>query len=408
MNMTYDVFISYSRHDTMVVDEFVAMLESEGFSVWIDRDGIESGDAFKRIILRAIKESQVVLFFSSEHSNLSDWTAKEIGVAVKYGKHIIPIKLDNSNFNEDVEFDLINLDFVDYTDTSKRVGMKERLLKTLRNKARLADGSIAPKGGEDLRHTGYECKLSGAFSVSPTTKVCFSKGNLQYQISTKTWRFAEQQFDVIGEGNGKFEEKEEKVSLLKKRTVLIDRRDKIDLYGWGTGENPTNYSENTVEYGSFIDWGRNRIVNGGDGWRTLTREEWKYVFEKRTTKSGISFAKACVNNVNGIILLPDDWDGDYFSFKNPNQLGESFKSNVIDASVWINTLQTHGAVFLPAAGCRNGASINIMGNSGGYWSSSDYGDDGAWLVYIDKDFLYTDSAYDRCDGFSVRLVCPVE
>ena len=132
--MKNDIFISYSRHDTNVVNEIVNMLEQEGYSVWIDRDGIESGEDFKRVILKAIKESEVVLFFSSEHSNASDWTAKEIGVAVKYRKHTIPIKLDDSNFNEAVEFDLINLDYIDYSKPTIRPVMREKLLKTLRNK----------------------------------------------------------------------------------------------------------------------------------------------------------------------------------------------------------------------------------------------------------------------------------
>ena len=132
--MNHDIFISYSRHDTDVVNELVALLEKEGYSIWIDRDGIESGDDFKRVILRAIKESSIVLFFSSKHSNVSEWTAKEIGIAVKYKKHIIPIMLDDSNFNEAVEFDLINLDYIDYSKEMTRLAMRERLLNTLCNK----------------------------------------------------------------------------------------------------------------------------------------------------------------------------------------------------------------------------------------------------------------------------------
>ena len=134
MDNKYDVFISYSRHDTNVVNEFVYQLEREGFSVWIDRNGIESGDAFKRIILQAIKNSAVVLFFSSQFSNQSSWTAKEIGVAVKYKKPIIPILLDGSNFNEEVEFDLINLDFINYQDVAVRGTMMDRLVKSLKAK----------------------------------------------------------------------------------------------------------------------------------------------------------------------------------------------------------------------------------------------------------------------------------
>ena len=64
--MKYDVFVSYSRKDTKIVDEFVNRLESEGVRVWIDRDGVESGDAFKRVIVNAIKESALFMFFSSE------------------------------------------------------------------------------------------------------------------------------------------------------------------------------------------------------------------------------------------------------------------------------------------------------------------------------------------------------
>ena len=148
MDKKHDIFVSYSRHDTNVVNEFVERLEREGFSVWIDRDGIESGDAFKKIILQAIKSSAVVLFFSSQHSNQSSWTAKEIGVAVKYQKTVIPILLDGSNFNEEVEFDLINLDFIDYQDASLREMMMDRLVKSLKAKI---PNPIGKKKAEEVR-----------------------------------------------------------------------------------------------------------------------------------------------------------------------------------------------------------------------------------------------------------------
>ena len=51
------------------------------------------------------------------------------------------------------------------------------------------------------------------------------------------------------------------------------------------------------------DWG-NTI---GSGWRTLTSAEWTYLFDSRTTTSGVRYAKATVNGVSGVILLPDDW-----------------------------------------------------------------------------------------------------
>ena len=132
--MNHDVFISYSRKDTELVDQFVKRLEGEGFNIWIDRDGIESGDAFKRVIVRAIKESAIVLFFASESSNASIWTAKEINIAVHYEKPIIPIKLDDSVYNDEVEFDLVSLDYIDYTEPAIRSGMMEKLIRTLKSK----------------------------------------------------------------------------------------------------------------------------------------------------------------------------------------------------------------------------------------------------------------------------------
>jgi formylglycine-generating enzyme required for sulfatase activity len=132
--MKYDFFISYSRKDTAVVDEFVNRFQREGFHFWIDRDGVESGDAFKRVIVNAIKESAMVLFFSSQTSNSSPWTTKEISVAVHYGKPIIPIRIDKSFYNEEVEFDLVNLDYVDYTDPELRQPMMEKLVRTIKSK----------------------------------------------------------------------------------------------------------------------------------------------------------------------------------------------------------------------------------------------------------------------------------
>lgn len=43
--------------------------------------------------------------------------------------------------------------------------------------------------------------LPGYFFTSTSTKIQFSMGNLQYQASTNTWRFATNQYDAIKNGN---------------------------------------------------------------------------------------------------------------------------------------------------------------------------------------------------------------
>ena len=129
----YDSFISYSRQDLKVVEPFVQRLESAGYKVWIDKKGIYTGGQFKKVIVEAIENSTVFIFFSSKNSNVSPWTEKEIGIAVSRKKHIIPIKLDETNYNENVEFDLINLDFVNYHSKSNREYEIGKLTRTLEN-----------------------------------------------------------------------------------------------------------------------------------------------------------------------------------------------------------------------------------------------------------------------------------
>lgn len=248
-----------------------------------------------------------------------------------------------------------------------------------------------------------EGAISGVFSVSVDKKVYFSQGNLQYQASTNTWRFAEYQWDVIGEAN---------------ENISSTYSGWIDLFGWGTsgfdGKSPYMTSSNGDNYGNAYydiagtnyDWGvYNAISNGGNKantWRTLTKVEWMYVFDIRTTTSGIRYAKSCVNNVNGVILLPDDWNTNTYSLNYTNSAGADFTSNTITSTQW-TTLEEAGAVFLPAAGNRDGTSVNGVGSNGSYWSASHYYSRYVYSVYFSDMFLHPFGDYSR-RGVSVRLV----
>ncbi len=165
--MRYDVFVSYSRKDTKIVDEFVNRLEAEGIRVWIDRDGVESGDAFKRVIVNAIKESALFMFFSSVSSNASPWTTKEVSIAVHYDKPIIPIKIDRTIYNEDIEFDLVNLDYIDYTEESMRQPMMDKLVRTIKSKLPRREENVEIDAEVKPQTEARECTSVAPKSVSP-------------------------------------------------------------------------------------------------------------------------------------------------------------------------------------------------------------------------------------------------
>lgn len=237
--------------------------------------------------------------------------------------------------------------------------------------------------------------LNGVFSVSEDKKVCFSQGNLQYSAATNTWRFAENQWDYIGGINGR---------ISKEYSMWID------LFGWGTSNDPSMFSIQCSDYYiKFFDWGIHKIINGGDKrWMTLNKSEWLFLLEKRATISGIRYAKAIVNGINGLILLPDDWNTNIYDLNYANTQDALFGSNNISLSTWTDILEKNGAVFLPASGYRHGESITYDGYQGYYWSATSCLDaDFSYGVYFNDKKLKPSGKYYRFEGRSVRLVCNV-
>ncbi|MBQ1626966.1 MAG: hypothetical protein II100_05605, partial [Prevotella sp.] len=275
--------------------------------------------------------------------------------------------------------------------------------------------------------------IGGIYRIGDTDRVYFSQGNLQYQASTNTWRFAENQWDFVGEGL-EFGNVFENGVKCDNELIAPDYNGWIDLFGWGTSgydhgavcyqpwstDTGSGYynaygqsSYNLYDQTGQADWGYNAISNGGNQenmWRTLTREEWYYVFYLRNTSSGIRWARATVNGVNGIIILPDNWTSIYPIYDG-NGNGGGYDSNIISATSWTNILEANGAVFLPVTRIRY--ETDVYTDYGDYWSASHYDTSFAYDVCF-NDSLVDPMMYEgllfyfRCNGYGVRLVCPAE
>ena len=124
----------------------------------------------------------------------------------------------------------------------------------------------------------------------------------------------------------------------------------------------------------------------------------------RTTLSGIRYAKACVNNMNGVILLPDDWNSSQYTLFSTDTFNADFVTNTISEAVWNRDLAPYGCVFLPCSGHRAYTSVYNIGTYGGYWSSSYYDNTHAYDVNFDSSNLRPQGFHERCVGYAVRLV----
>jgi len=262
---------------------------------------------------------------------------------------------------------------------------------------------------EDTGFTTHYTYVSG-FSVNGSgTQIHFAPGNLQakytgnisYGDNGWEWSFAEHQWDYIGNNPGN-------ISLWNKEPYINPEASPatVDLFGRST--NNSYYGINCYEYddpyqGDFVDWG-NQVISGDpkNTWRTLSIGEWEYLLNSRTGASQ-KYASAIVNNVRGLVLLPDVWT---------LPAGCSFIAgmgdwgrNVYNATQWAS-MEAYGAVFLPAAGYREGTTIET--NFSLYWTSTPYLGT-ARTISFGNDLwnnisLETNQIFNPYFGCSVRLV----
>ena len=244
--------------------------------------------------------------------------------------------------------------------------------------------------GEDTPSSGI-----GVFSVGEGKTVTFSKGNLQYHPANNEWRFAANQTDYIGDANS---------------NCSSTYNGWLDLFGWSTSS--TNFgvstSTSSSDYsGSFVDWGTNQIGNDAPNtWRTLSSEEWNYLLNSRTNASSLK-GIAQVNGVNGLILLPDNWicpaSVNFKSGLHSEPSVEAYgQYQTFTAEQW-SKLESVGAVFLPAAGLRDGSNVGQVQLIGCYSSTTaTYGGRKSCLSILAHEVCTTHNP--GYFGLSVRLV----
>ena len=249
---------------------------------------------------------------------------------------------------------------------------------------------------EDEPSSNFTAK---AFSISSTKQVYFSPGNLQYHPKNDKWRFAEHQWDYVGEDN-----------------IYISKTYNgwIDLFGWGTGNNPTNTSYNLSDYPTFIDWGLNKIGNDAPNtWRTLSNDEWWYLLLSRKNATSL-FCTAKVEGKRGLVLLPDNWicpndiafdAGDCQYIEQTDVYYHKYEPE-LTYNQWAK-LESTGAVFLPCAGLRifksDGTITRIEGNSPeGYYATSTPYTSPSGQSGMSKEIMFYRQALKKTHATAVR------
>lgn len=253
----------------------------------------------------------------------------------------------------------------------------------------------------------------GTTNYSSTKKVRFALGNLQYQASTGTWRFAENQWGHLGTANSNIGEQ---------------YNGWIDLFGYGTsgyaympwqatsGNNAYNlYAQGNITHTNH-DWGVNPISNGGnqpEKWRTLTQAELYHLFNERGGRVRVGgllpnyvrvaeqlhHTGVSVHGVSGMIVLPDN-----FPWNTAPYNGDDYWDN-ITTDKWTD-LESQGAVFFPITGRRTGTGVSGSNTDGYYWTSTcntGYNERTPYALYFGSSGETTDQSWNNYYGHAVRL-----
>ena len=275
-----------------------------------------------------------------------------------------------------------------------------------------------------------------AYMISDTSSVYFSHGNLQFTTqgthktadgtAKGTWRFAENQWNVIGDSNA---------------NIAEDYTGWIDLFGWGTSgwTNKAicyqpwsksdkysdyypggNYSNSLIGDCANADWGvYNAISNGGNEpnrWRTLTNSEWLYLFQNNRWTLGY-IKTTDKDSILCFMLIPEKFtepEGTTFEVLSPENLTSTQVSNLIVPSTNRYTseefasLENLGVVALPCVGYRDVWSTYEVGFDGFYWTSSAIDTDFVCEFYFYSTDVYSYFYNSRYYGRAVRLVQDVK
>lgn len=314
-------------------------------------------------------------------------------------------------------------------------------------------------GGNSSSSVAVNGCLPGKFSVSPSHKVSFSQGNLVYQASGNRFRFQNKQYQIVG-GQYWGNIFHDGIRCCNEFAAK-DYEGWIDLFGWGTANQPWLRGDAAFAQYTFHEWGDKSIENGGgsNAWRTLSASEWQYMLKERpnaTYKVGMCVMKeALYSNIylerneltedfedhDALMLIPDDWtcpsgitfvpigaQGDWI-WMNSNAEWDihgmgwwSKESYDADLNVYtisqINKLEASGVVFLPATGSvKYDGSYSYSSDMGNYWSCNDHYDPmnpdakGAYAMCFKCLYPTTIAPAESCGvaaGYAIRLVKDVK
>lgn len=127
------LFVSYAHADNTAVLPVVEAVQAQGRSVWLDKGGIAAGEGWAGEIVRAIKTARGVIVMCSAQAFQSDHVKREVYLADRYKKPLVPVFLEPAAPPEDFEYFFAGVQWLELhkTPESERPAAIARALKAV-------------------------------------------------------------------------------------------------------------------------------------------------------------------------------------------------------------------------------------------------------------------------------------
>jgi hypothetical protein len=105
-------------------------VKSSGREVWIDKGGIQAGEGWAGEIVRAIKGAKSVVVMCSPQAFESDHIKREVYLADRYKKPMLPVFLEAAKMPEDFEYFFAGVQWLELfrmSETDQRAALTKAL-----------------------------------------------------------------------------------------------------------------------------------------------------------------------------------------------------------------------------------------------------------------------------------------
>jgi TPR repeat protein len=118
--MAASIFISHSSKDQKVAASICNALENRGLQCWISSRNVPPGENFQEAIVRAIRESRIMLLVFSANSNNSEEIKKELVLASQTKLVVIPLRVEDVKPNDAFSYELATRQWINMFDDWER------------------------------------------------------------------------------------------------------------------------------------------------------------------------------------------------------------------------------------------------------------------------------------------------